>query len=238
MSKTNLLNMLQYTCIISLKDLSHTSKMHTFTAATVGQAVYLKSLRSSSKPIVVATGPPGTGKSLLACQVGAEKLHAGHVHRLIITRPAVCADEDLGYLPGSLEDKMDPFMRPIMDILSGYFTKSRVKMLMAHGDIEIAPLAYMRGRTFACSYIIGDEMQNSTSNQMKMLLTRLGEDSKLVVTGDVDQCDLRLHEPNGLLDITSRMVAAGDLKFIDHVVLTQEDIQRHRAVSEVLQLYV
>lgn len=208
--------------------------MNIIKAATARQSLYLNALRSNLKPIVIATGPAGSGKSLLACQVGAEKLYAKHIDRLIITRPAVCADEDLGYLPGKLEEKMDPFMRPIMDILDTYFTKSRVRQFMAQGCIEIAPLAYMRGRTFTNSYILGDEMQNTTTNQMKMFLTRLGEGSKMVVTGDVDQCDLDIDAPNGLLDITGRL---DDPDHITHIKLCDEDIQRHAAVSEVLRLY-
>lgn len=206
-------------------------------AATSRQAIYLNALRSKLKPIVIATGPAGTGKSLLACQVGAEQLHAKQIDRLVITRPAVCADEDLGYLPGKLEEKMDPYMRPIMDILDGYFTKSRVRQFMAQGTIEIAPLAYMRGRTFTKSYILGDEMQNSTVNQMKMILTRLGEDSKMVITGDIDQCDLNIDGPNGLLDVTGKVRDIGELDHITHVTLKDEDIQRHEAVTEVLRLY-
>lgn len=206
-------------------------------AATARQATYLNALRSKLKPIVIATGPAGTGKSLLACQVGAEQLHSKKIDRLVITRPAVCADEDLGYLPGKLEEKMDPYMRPIMDILDGYFTKSRIRQFMAQGAIEIAPLAYMRGRTFTKSYILGDEMQNSTVNQMKMILTRLGEDSKMVITGDVDQCDLDIDGPNGLLDVTGKLRDASELDHIIHVTLKDEDIQRHEAVTEVLKLY-
>ena len=211
--------------------------MNLLKATSARQNVYLTALRSNIKPIIIATGPPGTGKSLLACQVGAEKLHSKQVERMVITRPAVCTDEDLGYLPGKLEEKMDPYMRPIMDILDMYFTKSRVKQFMAHGTIEIAPLAYMRGRTFTNSYILGDEMQNSTDNQMKMMLTRLGEDSKMVITGDIDQCDLDIDRPNGLMSITGKIREIADLEYITHVILEDDDIQRHDAVKEVLKLY-
>lgn len=210
--------------------------MNVVIPASIGQKLYAKALRSSLKPIVVATGPPGTGKSLLACQVGAEKLYCKQIERLIITRPAVCTDEDLGYLPGTLEDKMDPYVRPIMDILNDTLSKSKVRQMTNNGTIEIAPLAYMRGRTFERSYIIGDEMQNSTVNQMKMLLTRLGNDSKMVVTGDINQCDLDTN--SGLSDVIHKICRSPDeLKYIEHIIMDESDIQRHEAVSEVLKLY-
>ena len=144
------------------------------TPRTLAQNVYFKALRNNIKPIVVATGPAGCGKTLIACNVAAERLHAQKVERVVVTRPTVTVDEDLGYLPGKLEDKMDPYMRPIMDIMSNYFTRTRIQQMMKNGTLEIAPLAFMRGRTFDKSFIIGDEMQNATQSQMKMILTRLG----------------------------------------------------------------
>ncbi len=208
------------------------------TPRTLAQKVYLKALRNNIKPIVVATGPAGCGKTLIACDAAAERLHAHNVDRVIITRPTVTVDEDLGYLPGKLEDKMDPYMRPIMDIMSNYFTRTRIQQMMKSGTLEIAPLAFMRGRTFDKSFIIGDEMQNATQSQMKMILTRLGEDSKMAITGDVDQTDLPMDTTSGLLDlVTTIQDVYPELEYIEHVALTDVDIQRHEAVKEVLRLY-
>lgn len=204
---------------------------------TLAQNLYLRALRSNIKPIVVATGPAGSGKTLLACNVAAEKLHAKRVDRIVITRPTVTVDEDLGYLPGKLEEKMDPYMRPIMDIMDNYFTRSRIQQMMKAGTLEIAPLAFMRGRTFDRCFIVGDEMQNTTQSQMKMILTRLGEDSKMVVTGDMDQTDLPEDTVSGLLDLVTSIRSADELMYIEHIVLGDEDIQRHGAVKEVLELY-
>ena len=205
---------------------------------TLMQGRYMKALRSNLKSIVIATGPAGSGKTLLACQVAAEQLQSKNVKKVIITRPVVTVDEELGYLPGRLEEKMDPYMRPVMDIFDNYFTRSRVKQLMSNGTLEIAPLAYMRGRTFENAFIIGDETQNTTKNQMKMFLTRIGEDSKMIITGDIHQCDLPDPLSNGLLDIVNRMNGSADiLKYIEHVELSVEDIQRHPAVGEILDIY-
>ena len=146
---------------------------------TPNQVRYVKSLQNVSKPIVIATGPPGTGKTMLPCQVAAEKFKSGDVRKIVLTRPIVCAGEDLGYLPGSIENKMDPWTRPMFDILENYFARSRIKQMVDNRTIEISPLAYMRGRTFNNCFIIADEMQNSTQQQMKMVLTRLGDDSQM-----------------------------------------------------------
>ena len=204
---------------------------------TIAQNLYLKALRNSIKPIVVATGPAGSGKTLMACHAAAERLHAKHVDRVVITRPTVNVDEDLGFLPGGLEEKMDPYMRPIMDIMGDYFTRSRIQQMMKSGVLEIAPLAFMRGRTFDKCFIIGDEMQNTTQSQMKMILTRLGEDSKMAITGDMSQTDLPQETTSGLLDLVTSIKSADELNYIDHIVLGEEDIQRHEAVKEVLALY-
>jgi phosphate starvation-inducible PhoH-like protein len=148
------------------------------------------------------------------------------VENIIITRPAVSADEEIGFLPGKLEKKMEPWVKPMFEI----FEKERIQK-----HVEIVPLAYMRGRTFKKSFIIADEMQNSTQNQMKMVLTRLGDQSKMVVTGDLDQSDL--HFVNGLRDLFGRLGGREDLEYIDHIVFSHEDIQRHPAVAEVLSIY-
>ena len=209
--------------------------MNLLVPKTPGQLKYVEALRNYQKPIVVATGPAGSGKTLFACQEAVERLGRRQVDRVILTRPLVAADEELGYLPGTLERKMDPWTRPMFDILGNYFSQSRIKQLVKDKVIEIAPLAYMRGRTFDDCFVVADEMQNTTPNQMKMLLTRVGEGSKMVVTGDVEQCDLK-DGIGGLIDLLPRM--EGDvLEYIEHVVLESEDIQRHPAVKEVLGLY-
>jgi len=209
--------------------------MNLLTPKTPGQLRYVEALRNYQKPIVVATGPAGSGKTLFACQEAVERLGRKQVDRVILTRPLVAADEELGYLPGTLERKMDPWTRPMFDILGNYFSKSRIKQLVKDKVIEIAPLAYMRGRTFDGCFVVADEMQNTTPNQMKMLLTRIGEGSKMVVTGDLEQCDLR-DGIGGLSDLFPRMDNS-TLEYIEHVILEADDIQRHPAVKEVLGLY-
>ena len=209
--------------------------MNLLVPKTPGQIKYVEALRNYQKPIVVATGPAGSGKTLFACQEAVERLGRRQVDRVILTRPLVAADEELGYLPGTLERKMDPWTRPMFDILGNYFSQSRIKQLVKDRVIEIAPLAYMRGRTFDDCFVVADEMQNTTPNQMKMLLTRVGEGSKMVVTGDVEQCDLK-DGIGGLSDLFPR-IENSDLDYIEHVILEAEDIQRHPAVKEVLGLY-
>ena len=209
--------------------------MNLLTPKTPGQLKYVEALRNYQKPIVVATGPAGSGKTLFACQEAVERLGRRQVDKVILTRPLVAADEELGYLPGTLERKMDPWTRPMFDILGNYFSNSRIKQLVKDKVIEIAPLAYMRGRTFDGCFVVADEMQNTTPNQMKMLLTRIGEGSKMVVTGDLEQCDLR-DGIGGLSDLFPRM-EDGVLEYIEHVILEADDIQRHPAVKEVLGLY-
>jgi Phosphate starvation-inducible protein PhoH, predicted ATPase len=191
-------------------------------------------LLEPGKDIVFGIGPAGTGKTMLACQVAVKLFLQGDIDKIIVTRPAVSADEDLGFLPGTLEQKMAPWTRPIFDVFREYFYANEIEGMIAEGVIEISPLAYMRGRTFKDAYIIADEMQNTTPNQMKMLLTRIGTGSKMVITGDLEQAD-RLKE-NGLLDFIRHLKNA-NTKHIDTVYFKQQDIERHEAVKEVLQVY-
>jgi phosphate starvation-inducible PhoH-like protein len=193
---------------------------------TASQVLYVKKLLDVRKAIVVASGPAGCGKTLFACQAAVHSLLTNRVENIVITRPAVSADEELGFLPGKLEKKMEPWVKPMFEI----FEKEKVQK-----HVEIVPLAYMRGRTFKNSFIIADEMQNSTQNQMKMVLTRIGDHSKMVVTGDLDQSDL--HYMNGLRDLFGRLGGREDLEYLDHIVFSHEDIQRHPAVAEVLSIY-
>jgi len=188
----------------------------------------------SSMPIVIGTGPAGTGKTLLACHAGSKALANRQVDRLILTRPAVSVDEQHGFLPGTLEKKMEPWTRPMFDCLHRYMSPKQVRALIEDGKIEISPLAYMRGRTFDNAWIIGDEMQNSTPSQMKMLLTRIGEGSKLVVAGDIQQHD-RGFEDNGLADLVNRSNPAS--LSIRHINFTDEDVVRSEVIKEVLSMY-
>lgn len=206
---------------------------------TPNQVTYLKALQNVSRPIVIATGPPGTGKTMFPCQTAAEKYKSGEIQRIVLTRPIVCAGEDLGFLPGSIENKMDPWTRPMFDIFENYFASYRIRQMVENKNIEISPLAYMRGRTFYNSYIIADEMQNATIQQMKMVLTRLGRGSELVITGDPDQCDLPPGITCGLSDLIQRIEGYDEqLQHIEQVILNNEDIERHPAVQEVCDVYL
>ena len=198
------------------------------------QEQYILKLLDDTKDIVFGIGPAGTGKTLLAVQVAVKLFKAGKVDKIIVTRPAVSVDEDLGFLPGTLEEKMAPWTRPIFDVLREYFNAKEIEGMIQEGIIEIAPLAYMRGRTFKHSFILADEMQNATPNQMKMLLTRLGEQSMMAVTGDLNQAD-RLKD-NGLIDFT-KLLESTNQSCLDIVHFEQGDIERHAAVKAVLQVY-
>jgi phosphate starvation-inducible protein PhoH len=199
------------------------------------QEEYANALKTTSKKIVVCTGPAGTGKTLFATEYGIRQFLTGKVEKLIFTRPSVSVDEDLGYLPGSLEDKMAPWVRPIYDILYAFLSPSEVTALIADKQIEIAPLGFMRGRTFKNAWIVADEMQNSTISQMKMLLTRLGENSRIIVTGDLEQFD-RVDDLNGLDDFLSKLKGKRS-DSISSFEFDKEDIQREEVVKEVLEIY-
>jgi len=199
------------------------------------QETYAKLLKNKLKKIVVATGPAGTGKTLFATEMGVKNFLLGHYEKLIFTRPSVSVDEDLGYLPGTLEEKMAPWVRPIYDILYNFISPKEVTALMEDKIIEISPLGYMRGRTFKNCWIVADEMQNSTTSQMKMLLTRLGENSRLVITGDLEQYD-RINELNGLEDFLNKFKGKRSSS-ISSFEFQRNDIQRENVVKEVLEIY-
>ena len=198
------------------------------------QETYVLALLDEQKDIVFGIGPAGTGKTLLAVQVAVKKFKEGEVDKIVVTRPAVSVDEDLGALPGTLEQKMAPWTRPIFDVLREYFTNYEIEGMIQEGILEIAPLSYMRGRTFKNSYIIADEMQNATPNQMKMLLTRIGENSQMAVTGDLNQAD-RLKD-NGLVDFL-RHLETRNASRIEVTTFEKKDVERHEAVKQVLDVY-
>ena len=202
---------------------------------TRSQEIYASMLRNKNKKIVIATGPAGTGKTMFATEFAVKNFLLGKCEKLIFTRPSVSVDEDLGYLPGTLEEKMAPWVRPIYDILYQFISPKEVTELLEEKIIEISPLGYMRGRTFKNCWVVADEMQNSTVSQMKMLLTRLGENCRLVITGDLDQYD-RADVKNGLEDFlekfrNKRSSSIGSFEF------ENEDIQREEVVKEVLDIY-
>lgn len=192
---------------------------------TAGQCKYMIALRSS-RPIVIGTGPAGSGKTMLACQIATEHISKHPRARVVLTRPIVAADEDMGYLPGDMDQKMEPWTRPMYDIFEQSMTHNQMDRCIC-----IEPLGYMRGRTFNHTLIIADEMQNSTPNQMKLLLTRIGEGTKIIVTGDLEQSDLE--GDNGLENLVYKMQCM-ELDYIQHVEMGDDDIVRHPAVKEVL----
>ena len=199
------------------------------------QYKYVKALNNINHKIIIANGPAGTGKTLFATEYGLKNFLMGKYEKIIFTRPAVTTDEDLGYLPGTLEEKMAPWIRPIYDILYRFVSPSEVYAMIEEKIIEIAPLAYMRGRTFKNTWIIADEMQNSTRSQMKMLLTRLGENSRMVITGDLDQHD-RKDEINGLQDFLEKFRGCRS-DSISNIEFENEDIEREQVVKEILNIY-
>lgn len=200
----------------------------------LNQETYLEYLKDPKKHIVFAVGPAGTGKTLLGVQMAIKAFQDRNVDKIVITRPAVSVDEQHGFLPGTLEQKMEPWTRPIFDVFAEYFYQKEIAGMIAEGVIEIAPLAYMRGRTFKNAYIIADEMQNATPSQMKMLLTRIGEKSHMVVTGDLQQADRM--KSNGLLDFITK-VQERDLNYVAVSRFDKQDVERHEAVKEILEIY-
>ena len=199
------------------------------------QTEYMATLQNKAKKIVIATGPAGTGKTLFATEYGVKTFLLGTCEKLVFTRPSVSVDEELGFLPGTMEEKMAPWVRPIYDILHSFISPKEVQQLMNEKIIEISPLGYMRGRTFKNCWIVADEMQNSSVSQMKMLLTRLGENSRLVITGDLEQYD-RPNESNGLEDFLDKFRGKRSSS-ITSIEFEKSDILREDVVREVLDIY-
>jgi phosphate starvation-inducible PhoH-like protein len=202
------------------------------TPKTMNQRRYLEAIRSHD--LVIAIGPAGTGKSYLAVAMAVSALTRREVARIILTRPAVEAGERLGFLPGDLTEKIHPYLRPLYDALYDMLEADRVSGLMEKGAIEIAPLAYMRGRTLNDAFIILDEAQNTTSEQMKMFLTRLGFNAKMVITGDITQIDLPPHRPSGLVEVQTVLRGIDGIRF---VYFDDRDVVRHDLVSAIVRAY-
>jgi len=223
--------------VVSLTSYYRKKRQVSLLPKTLNQETYINLLTDPSKLIVFATGPAGTGKTMLAMLAGIKALKEGEITKIVLTRPAVGVDDERhGFLPGDLNQKMEPWTRPLFDVLAEYYDKKDIVKMLDEQIIEISPLAFMRGRTFKSSWIIADEMQNATPNQMKMLLTRLGEGSKMVVTGDTKQAD-RKDPDNGLLDFKGLVESYQNSMYVSGIELTGKDIQRHPAVLEVLKIY-
>jgi len=208
-----------------------TAKGRPVKAKTLGQKKYLDAIRSNT--VTFGVGPAGTGKTYLAVAVAVRAFRAHEINRIVLTRPAVEAGEKLGFLPGDLQNKVDPYLRPLYDALFDMLGAENYQRYVERGNIEVAPLAYMRGRTLDDSFIILDEAQNTTPEQMKMLLTRLGQNSKAVITGDVTQIDLQ-DKKSGLIEAIDIL---RDIKGIETVRLTEKDVVRHHLIQEIIKAY-
>ncbi len=209
-----------------------TSKKRSITPKSPNQKAYIDAMRRSD--IVFGIGPAGTGKTYLAMAMAVAALQKGSVSRIILTRPAVEAGEALGFLPGDLTEKVDPYLRPLYDALHDMMPFEKASSLMQRGIIEVAPIAFMRGRTLNDAFIILDEAQNTTSEQMKMFLTRLGYSSKAVVTGDITQIDLPAAKSSGLIEASKILRSISAIRFI---YFSHTDVVRHRLVQDIIRAY-
>ena len=201
-------------------------------ARSIQQEKYISALKN--KILTFGIGPAGTGKTYIAVADAVEKITSGAVDKIILSRPAVEAGEQLGFLPGDLKEKIDPYLRPLYDSLEDCLYSDKISKLIDREKIEIAPLAFMRGRTLANSYIILDEAQNTSPMQMKMFLTRLGKDSQMVITGDLSQIDLPEQKKSGLLDAIN---VTKKIKEIEHIHFSEKDVVRHPLVTKIVKCY-
>ncbi|PCK70301.1 hypothetical protein PL1_1590 [Paenibacillus larvae subsp. larvae B-3650] len=213
-------------------EIAYTAKGKPIRIKTIGQKQYVESIKN--KDIVFGIGPAGTGKTYLAVVLAVTALKEGRIKRIVLTRPAVEAGESLGFLPGDLQEKVDPYLRPLYDALNDVLGPEQVAKSLERGLIEIAPLAYMRGRTLDDSFIILDEAQNTTPEQMKMFLTRLGFGSKMVITGDITQIDLPRGKTSGLVE-SERILR--DIEEIGFTYFADQDVVRHSLVQKIIVAY-
>lgn len=212
------------------------------TKCSVYKDIYLKKLNSSKPNILICEGPAGTGKTMEACKSALFHINENHYKKLIITRPSVSVEESLGYLPGDLNSKMEPWMIPIYEYLEEFSTNKFVDKYINDGIIDILPLGFMRGRTFTNTLIIADEMQNSTKKQMYNLLTRIGDYSKLIITGDINQCDIPIEE-SGLVELIQKYNSFYSNEVTDYendillLELDETDIKRSEIVKQIIKMY-
>jgi phosphate starvation-inducible protein PhoH and related proteins len=214
------------------EDIGFRTRKRRIVARSTAQALYIKAMREHE--LVFGLGPAGTGKTYLAVAAAVDLLMTGRVERIILSRPAVEAGERLGFLPGDLREKVDPYLRPLFDALNDMLPAEQIAKRMGTGEIEVAPLAFMRGRTLSQAFVILDEAQNTTSVQMKMFLTRLGEGSRMVVTGDPTQIDLPPQTRSGLADA---LEAVSDVEGVSIVRFTDKDVVRHPLVAKIVGAY-
>jgi phosphate starvation-inducible protein PhoH and related proteins len=214
------------------EDAAFRTRKRRIAARTAGQAAYIKALRDHE--LVFGLGPAGTGKTYLAVAAAVDLLMTGQVERIILSRPAVEAGERLGFLPGDLRDKVDPYLRPLFDALGDMLPADQLARRLGTGEIEVAPIAFMRGRTLSRAFVILDEAQNTTPVQMKMFLTRLGEGSRMVVTGDPSQVDLPLATASGLAEALETLAGVDGIAVVR---LTDSDVVRHDLVARIVRAY-
>jgi phosphate starvation-inducible PhoH-like protein len=214
------------------EDAAFRTRKRRITARSPGQAAYIKAMRENE--LVFGLGPAGTGKTYLAVAAAVDLLMSGRVERIVLSRPAVEAGERLGFLPGDLRDKVDPYLRPIFDALNDMLPADQLSKRLGTGEIEVAPIAFMRGRTLAHAFVILDEAQNTTPVQMKMFLTRLGEASRMVVTGDPTQVDLPAGTRSGLAEALATLEG---VEGITTIQLTDKDVVRHELVARIVRAY-
>lgn len=213
-----------------------------YTPKNANQQLYVDYLNNPNTNIIVSIGPAGTGKTMFGCIKAIKELHCGNINKIIITRPLVTVEEELGFLPGDILKKMDPWTRPIFDIFLEHISKTELNTMLYNNVIEISPLAFMRGRTFKNAFIIADEMQNSSPNQMKMLTSRLGENTKMVITGDLKQTDRQINN-NGLYDFITKYKSYNkfmndlDAEYIRIVEFETRDIERSAIVEKIINIY-
>jgi len=211
-----------------------------YNARTKNQEKYIDYLNDDDNKLIIAVGPAGTGKTLFACLKAISQLRNGEINKLVITRPVVTVEEDIGFLPGNIVKKMDPWTRPIFDLFLEFFSKTELDNYINANIIEISPLAFMRGRTFKNSFIIADEMQNSSPNQMKMLTTRIGINSKMVITGDLKQTDIL--KENGLHDLVNKInifnIHSNETNSLIKIIdFEKQDIERSEIVRKIIDIY-